>query len=147
MKNIKILGAGISGLTAAINLARAGLEVDVYEKNEDCGMRFHGDMQGLENWSSKENILKSLRRMNIKTSFDHAPFRKVTFTNCQDTKKLHFWQPLFYLVKRGNIKGSLDQSLKAQALEGGGYGSILGHFFDQKKQILLPLARKIPSLQ
>ncbi|MBU3964910.1 NAD(P)-binding protein [Patescibacteria group bacterium] len=32
MKSVKILGAGISGLTAAINLAKAGYKVEVYEK-------------------------------------------------------------------------------------------------------------------
>ena len=53
MKEIKILGAGLSGLTAAINLAKEGYRVDVYEKNKDVGMRFHGDIQGLENWSEK----------------------------------------------------------------------------------------------
>lgn len=46
MKSIKILGAGISGLIVAINLARAGYKVDVYERNKDVGMRFSGDLQG-----------------------------------------------------------------------------------------------------
>ena len=31
-KEVKILGAGISGLTAAINLAKAGFKVIIYEK-------------------------------------------------------------------------------------------------------------------
>lgn len=56
MKSIKILGAGISGLTAAINLAKAGYKVDVFEKNKDVGVRFGGDLQGLENWSERERI-------------------------------------------------------------------------------------------
>jgi phytoene dehydrogenase-like protein len=30
MKKIKILGAGISGLTAAINLSKAGYKVEVF---------------------------------------------------------------------------------------------------------------------
>lgn len=37
MKSVKILGAGISGLTAAINLAKAGYDVKVFEKNSDAG--------------------------------------------------------------------------------------------------------------
>jgi len=37
---IKIRGAGISGLSAAINLARAGKEVIVYELRNDVGKRF-----------------------------------------------------------------------------------------------------------
>lgn len=76
MKSIKILGAGISGLTAAINLAKAGYKVDVYERNKDIGMRFGGDLQGLENWSEKEDALDSLKRMNIKINFDCDPFAK-----------------------------------------------------------------------
>ena len=58
MKEVKILGAGLSGLTAAINLAQIGYKVDVYEKNKDVGMRFHGDLQGLENWSKKKTFYK-----------------------------------------------------------------------------------------
>jgi phytoene dehydrogenase-like protein len=53
MENIKIMGAGISGLSAAINLATAGYNVDVFEKRSDCGLRFDRDINGLENWSTK----------------------------------------------------------------------------------------------
>ncbi len=62
---IIICGAGPSGLTAAINLAESGFKVKVFEKNNDCGKRFHGDFQGLENWSSKEDILDEMNKMNI----------------------------------------------------------------------------------
>jgi flavin-dependent dehydrogenase len=55
-KQIHIVGAGPSGLTAAINLARAGFKTIVYEKYSDVGIRFSGESQGLEIWSMKENV-------------------------------------------------------------------------------------------
>jgi len=113
------LGAGLSGLTAAINLAKKGYEVDVYEKNEDVGMRFHGDLQGLENWSKKKDILEELKEMNINISFDCDPFSKVILTNCSRTKEINSKRPLFYLVKRGSFSGAIDYGLKVQALKAG----------------------------
>ena len=65
MRKIKIIGGGLSGLSAAITLAREGFEVDIYEIHEDVGKRFHGDIEGLENWSEKEDILKEFGKMNI----------------------------------------------------------------------------------
>ncbi|HEX7468818.1 MAG TPA: NAD(P)-binding protein [Methanobacterium sp.] len=38
MENVKILGAGPAGLSAAINLSRNGYNVDVFEKNQDVGL-------------------------------------------------------------------------------------------------------------
>lgn len=119
MKKIKILGAGISGLSAAINLSKANYEVDIFEKNPDCGMRFHGDLQGLENWSSKEDVLDTLKKMHIDLNFRTTPFRKVTFSNCDKAEDFTFDRPLFYLVKRGNFRDSFDQGLKEQATEAG----------------------------
>lgn len=119
MKSIKILGAGISGLTAAINLAKAGYKVDVYERNKDVGMRFGGDLQGLENWSEKENVIDSLKRMNIKINFDCDPFSKISISNGFGVSEIDLKKNGYYLVKRGNIPGSLDHGLKSQALEAG----------------------------
>ena len=119
MTGIRILGAGLSGLTAAINLAKKGYEVDVYEKNEDVGMRFHGDLQGLENWSKKKDILEELKEMNIDINFDRDPFSKVILTNCSKTKEINSKRPLFYLVKRGSFSGAIDYGLKVQALKAG----------------------------
>ena len=48
---IHVLGAGLSGLSAAIILARSGREVHVHEIREDSGARFDGDFQGIENWT------------------------------------------------------------------------------------------------
>lgn len=120
-KKIKIAGAGPSGLTAAINLAKAGIEVDVYEKRPDAGKRFHGDVQGLENWSEPVNVIEELRSMNLEINFDADPFRQQTITNGTTSRTSYYPEdkPLCYLVKRGVVPGSLDQGLKAQALEAG----------------------------
>ena len=119
MKEVKILGAGLSGLTAAINLAQMGYKVDVYEKNKDVGMRFHGDLQGLENWSKKKDILQEMKKMNIATNFDCTPFYNLILTNGSKAKDINFNRPLFYLVKRGSFLGTIDYSLKKQALKSG----------------------------
>lgn len=119
MKKRKILGAGISGLTAAINLAKAGYDVEVFERNSDCGMRFNGDMQGLENWTEDEDVLQSLKSMGIDSNFETTPFNKVAFTNCVLTEDFKLDKPLFYIVRRGSEKGSIDQGLKEQALDAG----------------------------
>lgn len=114
---IKIAGAGPSGLAAAINLKMAGLDVAVYEKRSDTGKRFHGDLQGLENWSDKCNVLDYLAQMNIRVNFDCDPFLKLIITNGESARISHYDEPLCYLVKRGTHANSLDQGLKRQAEE------------------------------
>lgn len=116
-KTIKIAGAGISGLTAAINLAKAGFKVEVFERADDTGVRFQGDFQGIENWSSKQDVLEFLKEINIKPTFNYKPVTEITFWGPNDFKEnLKLSRPGFYLVKRGKEKGTLDYSLKEQAL-------------------------------
>ncbi len=117
MKDIKILGGGISGLTAAINLAKAGYIVDVFEKRSDCGKRFHDDLEGIENWSAKIDVLNELNSMSIKTNFNYNPFKTVCISNGKELIKMTLKRPLFYVVKRGTSKDTLDQGLKNQALD------------------------------
>lgn len=119
MRKIKILGAGLSGLTAAINLAKSGYSVEVYEKNKDVGMRFNGDIQGLENWSDKKDICEELKELNVGVDFDCTPFHDVILTNCSKAREIHWKKPIFYLLKRGPFSGTIDYSLKAQALKSG----------------------------
>ncbi len=118
---IRIAGAGPAGLTAAINLRKAGIDVAVYEKRSDTGKRFHGDLQGLENWSDERNVLEYLAQMNIGINFDCDPFLKQIITNGEATRVSHYNKdsPLCYLVKRGTHPNSLDQGLKRQAQEAG----------------------------
>jgi flavin-dependent dehydrogenase len=120
MNNIKISGAGPAGLTAAINLAKAGYEVDVYERNKDVGQRFYGDLQGLENWSKREDILDEFKKMNIDINFQCDPFKKITAANAIKITEINdSKRPLYYLVKRGNVQGSMDLGLKDQAQDAG----------------------------
>ena len=117
MKNIKILGAGLSGLSAAINLTKAGYDVDVFEKRNDCGMRFHGDLEGLENWSSTVDVIEEFKSMNIKINFDCDPFKKFYLSDGKELLNNTFNTPAFYLVKRGTNTNCFDQGLKKQALD------------------------------
>ena len=69
--DVSIVGAGPAGLACAIALARAGYRVIVHEQRAHVGGRFHGDFQGLENWSSDEDVLEELARNGIAASFEY----------------------------------------------------------------------------
>lgn len=115
----RILGAGPSGLAAAITLAAAGESVEVFERRGDCGARFGGDLQGLENWSDEVDALDEMRAAGLALDFHHAPVSEAVQTNGRHSDRLSFSHAGLYLVKRGTAPDSLDQALKRQALEMG----------------------------
>lgn len=119
MKPVNILGAGLSGLSAAINLAKEGFQVNIFDVRKDSGARFEGDLQGLENWTTENDILDDMKEMNIKVNFHCNPFKRVITTDGKKTFETDYPRPLFYLVKRGTMEDSIDQGLKRQALEAG----------------------------
>lgn len=116
---VTILGAGVAGLSAAITLARAGKKVVVLERAPDCGTRFGGDLQGIENWSGELDALEELRSIGIEPAFFCRPFYGAAHTNSRKVVNHRFERPAFYLVKRGRAPDSLDQALKRQALAAG----------------------------
>lgn len=119
MQIVNILGAGLSGLSAAINLAKDGFAVNVFDIRKDSGARFEGDLQGLENWTNENDILETLKEMNIKINFHCNPFKRVITTNGKKSFQTEYSRPLFYLVKRGTMQDSIDQGLKRQTLDAG----------------------------
>jgi len=116
MNQINITGAGPAGLSAAINLALHGYKVRIYEKNDDCGKRFNNDIQGLENWSHKKDVLQELKELNIDVNFECVPFSNILLSDGRKKKVYPFKKPLFYAVRRGIEDGSFDQGLKKTAL-------------------------------
>jgi flavin-dependent dehydrogenase len=120
MRNpVRILGAGVAGLTAAITLVRNGYPVVVFEREYDVGMRFHNDIQGLENGTEQIDVLDELKNYSIDIDFDVSPLYELTITNCQKQHDIRFNRPLHYMIKRGPFPGTLDYSLKNQALSSG----------------------------
>ncbi len=117
MKTIKILGGGISGLTAAINLKYAGVDVEVYERKSFCGKRTH-DFQFLENWTFAEDALEILKHLNIQTHFYLKPWYDLELMSPSLKRCItKSSQPLMYLVKRGPLGDSIDHALEKQAAE------------------------------
>lgn len=114
---ISILGAGPAGLSAAIRLSKSGREVHIHERYEDTGRRFKGDLQGLENWTTKKNVLEELHSFGVDINFEANPFHEVTMTDGKTVFTRKSKKPLFYLVKRGSLPNSLDSGLYQQAKE------------------------------
>lgn len=117
---ITVVGAGPSGLACAIALARAGRRVVVREWHSHVGARFHGDFQGLENWSDEGDVLDELAAADIRATFDYHPVSEATAYDCRGMSyRLRSRHPLYYLVRRGAEVGCLDHDLLRQAVEAG----------------------------
>lgn len=114
---IEIAGAGPAGLAAAITLARAGRAVIVHEAQGEVGYRFQRDLQGLENWSTRQDVLAVLRSLGITTDFRMLPCRQGTaFDAWGQAYAVHSEEPLFYMVERGPGPDTLDIVLLHQAM-------------------------------
>ena len=118
-RTISIAGAGPAGLTAAVCLAQAGYDVVVHEQHPDVGMRFSGDFQAIENWSSEEDLMTALGRIGINPDFYYRPIHQVSSYGPRQSTKVSSVEPIAYLVERGCTRDSLDTSLKRQALKSG----------------------------
>jgi flavin-dependent dehydrogenase len=114
---INIIGAGPAGLTAAIVLRKHGFPVKVFDMAPDVGHRLNGDFQGLENWSSEKDITKIIKDTGIEINFLCVPrYGGTLYAPEMKPAEIKSDRPIFYLVKRGSMAGTLDTGLKEQAL-------------------------------
>jgi flavin-dependent dehydrogenase len=117
---IKIAGAGPSGLTAAIVLARAGYAVDIFEARKAVGARFIGDFQVVENMSREEDALEMLKRFGLETNFFIRPVRQAVFFDHRlRSQEVGSRRPFGYFIRRGSEGETLDRGLLTQALAAG----------------------------
>ncbi len=115
---IQIVGAGPSGLAAAITLALAGRRVLVHEAQSHVGYRFGRDLQGLENWTVAQDVLVSIRDLGIRTDFRYLACNTGTaFDAWGSAYPIRTRKPLCYLVERGPGPKTLDTALLRQAIE------------------------------
>jgi flavin-dependent dehydrogenase len=84
------------------------------------GTRFHGDFQGLENWSDERDVFDELRAGGIEIAFEHhAVFEGTAFDAYCNRYQVRSERPLYYLVRRGRESGTLDSALLNQAIATG----------------------------
>jgi flavin-dependent dehydrogenase len=116
-----VVGAGPAGLVAAATLARAGRPVHVFDQGSEVGHRFAGDFQGLENWSTTQDVLAWMAGLGVEPDFEMEPFHEVTFYDhhLDSTVSRGGSGPLFYLIRRGPMDGTLDRALLHQARAAG----------------------------
>lgn len=131
-KKIGILGAGISGLSAGIVLAKNGYEVEIFEKRPRAGSFFEKDVHSLRNYLRSCDALEEYKKLGIKISNFRSVFKELRFS--ADGKSVEIYSektPLFYNVIRGcSDKKSLDNELLEQAKSCGAKV-----FFSQNKNI------------
>jgi flavin-dependent dehydrogenase len=145
-RRIRILGAGVSGLTAAITLARRGFDVEVLERARQVGNRFRGDLQGLENWTSSQDVLAMLGEMGIPITFDYDGFCECRhYDNRLREYRLRSARAGFYLIRRGPMPGSLDWSLRTAA-ESAGVTIRYGVELDQPAPDIIATGARTPYL-
>jgi flavin-dependent dehydrogenase len=114
---VRIVGGGVSGLTAAIALARQGVGVEVFERRPASGATHAIRCDAVENWTTRSDFNALLMSWAI----DRSPFHPASSIEVRafdgESHSLTHHPPLVYLVKRGGAPGSLEHALARQALD------------------------------
>ena len=115
--SVRIVGGGPSGLSAAIQLARHGVGVEVFERRSHLRSAPEIRCDAVENWTTAEDLGAVLSNWAI----DASPFHQVSSIDVRtfdgECHALAQPRPMLYLVKRGSEPGCLDHALRVQALD------------------------------
>ena len=108
---IIILGAGLSGLTTAINLALKGKEVEIFERKSDVGEHIRPNYQGL--LKTHGDPMGYLKKYNLEPKFDLFRLNQAFF--CTKTRDIDvkIKDPIDFVLRGG--KTSLEYGLYDQA--------------------------------
>jgi len=117
---IKILGAGISGLSAAVTLAKNGSNAEVFEKCSHADGRFKRDFQCLRNFVN-ENIdpINELQNIGIHIKPYKKLMKIVRYSQSHRFEVISDNKPIYYLVLRGKDKNSIGSQLEKLAISQG----------------------------
>lgn len=116
MAKITVAGAGISGITAAINLAKYGFDVRVFEKNASIGST--SAICALRNYDLNTDALEELNACGINISQNGKIKEVVKFSPNQSIEE-YSKGVIFYVLERGKTEKSLESQLYKQALDSG----------------------------
>ena len=112
---IRVAGAGLAGLCAALRLARHGFDVEIVEAKKRIAPSSGPHTEALRSYAD-EDILADLRR----NGFDMEPFAAVQKTI---RKSVHFQNalhgPAYFLYMRGRGPETVDQLLYRRCLDSG----------------------------
>jgi len=105
-KRIKILGAGVSGLTAAIYLAQKGIAVDIYEKNDSVGNPYGYHISAVK--TGKISLADEMAQygIEIKPSNKITKVLKISAFSSKETVG-----EIYHIFERGNSSKSLENQL------------------------------------
>ena len=113
----RIVGGGLSGLMTAIQLARHGVGVEVFERRSERGAASRVRCDAVENWTTTEDFGSLVSSWALDASAFHTPSSIDVCTFEGECHTLAPRRPLLYVVKRGDEPGCLDHALKMQALD------------------------------
>ncbi len=121
---VRIAGAGLAGMTAALVLARGGRAVEVFESKTRLLPSSGPHSEGIRNYRRLDS-LGELRSVG----FDLAPFATVQRTiRASPHARTELTGPAHYLFQRGREPETVDQTLQRLAQEAGAvfhFGSAL----------------------
>lgn len=116
MAIISIAGAGISGLTAAINLARGDYKVKVFEKSNSIGNITA--ICALRNYDLKIDAIEELKSYGINIK-QYGEIKKVIKYSPNECIEEYSNGVIFYTINRGITRSSIENQLYKQALDYG----------------------------
>jgi len=142
---IKIAGAGLSGLTCALNLAKFGEEVLVHEKCKELGDKHGYNILAFKNYDLKDDVIKELKESGVEGLYLYPIYKIKKFSPSFDSYDLYSKRPLFYTVVRGKVKESIEQNLYKSCI-GEGVEIVFGKALSEEDATVVATGGKRPSV-
>jgi len=111
---IKIAGAGLSGLSCALNLAKNDIKVDVFERENCVGKKYGLSVLAFKAYET--NILEELKSASIPTSNLFPIYKIRRYAPSMRYFETYSNKPLYFSVIRGP-EGSLEEMLLNECMD------------------------------